>query len=212
MAVLHAGRVRGPDDSADLRRMQRRRQILETAKQVFAERGYHDASINEIITRATIARGTFYLYFSNKHKVFDAILDEALEELQARITPIRINEPDVPPPQEQLRQNLLRVLDFVLSDRPLARLLLHHGQYPHTDVAERVDTFFHDVSALIALSLEHGIAMRLVRPCATGLVAEALLGAVSGVLEHCLASGAEVDIDAVTDELLAFVMFGVFRA
>lgn len=210
--MLHPGRARGPEEPADDRRVQRRRQILDTAKKVFAELGYHDASINEIITRANIARGTFYLYFSNKHKVFDAILDEALEELQARITRIRINEPDVPPPQEQLRQNLLRVLDLVLSDRPLARLLLHHRQHPHTEVAERVDTFFQDVSALIAVSLQHGIAMGLVRPCATGLVAEALLGAVRGVVEHCLRTGTASDIEAVTDELLSFVMFGVFRA
>jgi AcrR family transcriptional regulator len=212
VAELHAGRVRGPEDGADDRRVQRRRQILDTAKKVFAELGYHDTSINEIITRANIARGTFYLYFSNKHKVFDAILDEALEELEARITRIRINEPDVPPPEEQLRQNLLRVLDLVLDDRPLARLLLHHSQHPHTEVAERVDTFFHDVSALIAVSLEHGIAMRLVRPCATPLVAAALLGAVRGVVEHCLKAGDAPDIEAVTDELLSVVMFGVFRA
>lgn len=210
--MLHAGRGRASDDSADDRRVQRRRQILDIAKKVFAELGYHDASINEIITRANIARGTFYLYFSNKHKVFDAILDEALEELQARITRIRINEPDVPPPQEQLRENLLRVLDFVLGDQALARLLLHHGQHPHTEMAERVETFFQEVSALIAVSLEHGIAMGLVRPCATGLVAAALLGAVRGVVEHCLKAGCAPDIDAVTDELLAFVMHGVFRA
>jgi AcrR family transcriptional regulator len=211
-AALHAGREQGAEDSAEDRRVQRRRQILDTAKKVFAELGYHDASINEIITRANIARGTFYLYFSNKHKVFDAILDEALEELQARITPIRINEPDVPPPQEQLRENLLRVLDLVLDDQALARLLLDHSQYPHTEVAERVDTFFDDVTALIAASLEHGIAMGLVRPCATSMVAAALLGAVRGVVEHCLEARPAPEIDAVADELLAFVMFGVFRA
>lgn len=192
--------------------MQRRRQILDTAKRVFAELGYHDASINEIITRANIARGTFYLYFSNKHKVFDAILDGALEELRTRITRIRVGEPDAPPPQEQLRQNLLRVLDVVLNDQPLARLLLNHGDHPQGEAAERIEAFFHDVTELIAASLEHGIAMNLVRPCATHLVAAALLGAVRGMVSYCLKAEAAPDIEAVADELQAFAMYGVIRA
>ena len=192
--------------------MQRRRQILDTAKRVFAELGYHDASINEIITRANIARGTFYLYFSNKHKVFDAILDEALQALRTRITRIRVGEPDVPPPQEQLRQNLVRVLDVVLNDQPLARLLLNHGDHPQGEAAERIDTFFHDVTALIGASLEHGIAMNLVRPCSTRMVAAALLGAVRGMVSYCLEAKTSPDIEAVADELQAFAMFGVIRA
>ena len=66
------------------RRKQRERAIIECAKEVFAERGFHNASINDIIQRANIARGTFYLYFGGKQAVFDKILDEALVELRAR--------------------------------------------------------------------------------------------------------------------------------
>ncbi|MEM9490681.1 MAG: helix-turn-helix domain-containing protein, partial [Myxococcota bacterium] len=64
--------------ATDDQRQQRRRQILSVAKRVFAENGYHSASISQIIARANIARGTFYLYFSSKQAVFDSILDEAV--------------------------------------------------------------------------------------------------------------------------------------
>ncbi|HEX7701453.1 MAG TPA: helix-turn-helix domain-containing protein, partial [Kofleriaceae bacterium] len=66
----------------DPQKRERRRQILEAAKHVFAEAGYHGASIHAIIDRADIARGTFYLYFESKSAVFSSILDEAMEQLR----------------------------------------------------------------------------------------------------------------------------------
>ncbi len=200
------------DDSGDARRHQRRRQIIEVAKSVFAENGYHNASINEIIGRANIARGTFYLYFSNKHKVFDAILDEAVGELRSRITRIQVGQPEAPSPQQQLRQNLVRVLTFVLGDQPLTRLLLTHSHHAQTEVAERVDAFFTEVTRLVSASLSYGIAAQMVRPCDTRVVAAALIGAVRGVVFDCLKSDTAVDIEALADEFLAFAMYGVFRA
>ena len=75
------------EDRAATARAERRAQILAAAKEVFAEAGYHEASINAIIERAGIARGTFYLYFTSKAAVFDALLDEAMGALRKRITP-----------------------------------------------------------------------------------------------------------------------------
>ena len=199
------------EESAEERRLQRRRQILDAAKVVFAELGYHNASINEIISRANIARGTFYLYFSNKHKVFDSILDEALSALRARLTRIVVDDPAADPPEAQLRQNLVRIFDYVLGDQQLTRLLLNHAQHPQTEVAERVDEFFLHATALIESSLERGIAMGLVRPCNTGLVASALLGAVRGMVSYCLKADPPPGIDSIVNEILAFSLHGVLR-
>ncbi len=50
--------------------------IIETAKQLFAERGYHSTSINKIIEKAEIATGTFYIYFKDKLSLYTYILDD----------------------------------------------------------------------------------------------------------------------------------------
>ncbi|HUJ58597.1 MAG TPA: helix-turn-helix domain-containing protein, partial [Kofleriaceae bacterium] len=90
-------------DPGERAKQERRRQIMAAAKDVFAEAGYHGASINSIIERAQIARGTFYLYFESKAAVFDAILDRAMADLRARIHRIEVGDPSAPPPQVQLR-------------------------------------------------------------------------------------------------------------
>jgi len=58
-----------------------RRRLLEAAEQVFAELGYHDASIVKITEAAGVGQGTFYLYFASKKDVFD----ELVRDLNRRV-------------------------------------------------------------------------------------------------------------------------------
>ena len=51
-----------------------RRRLLEAAETVFAELGYHDASIVKITEAAGVGQGTFYLYFASKKEVFDELV------------------------------------------------------------------------------------------------------------------------------------------
>ena len=51
-----------------------RQKLLESAERIFAEVGYHDASIVKITEAAGVGQGTFYLYFSSKKEVFDEVV------------------------------------------------------------------------------------------------------------------------------------------
>lgn len=51
-----------------------RRRILESAERVFADLGYHAASIVKITEAAGVAQGTFYIYFESKQAVFEEVL------------------------------------------------------------------------------------------------------------------------------------------
>lgn len=51
-----------------------RQKLLEAAERIFAELGYHDASIVKITEAAGVGQGTFYLYFSSKREVFDEVV------------------------------------------------------------------------------------------------------------------------------------------
>jgi AcrR family transcriptional regulator len=197
------------EDRANRLRADRRLQIIEYAKQVFAERGYHNASISQIIDRAGIARGTFYLYFSNKRKVFDAILTEALGQLQRRVSIIQVSA-GAPAPREQLRENLIDVLTFLHDDRPLTALLLNHGLTPDAESAERVEAFYAHVISMIDSSLRRGIEMKLVRPCQTELFAACLFGAIRGAVGYML-TGDDVPPSSIADALLVFSLGGVLK-
>ena len=58
-----------------------RTRLLEAAETVFADLGYHDASIVKITEAAGVAQGTFYLYFSGKQEIFE----ELVRDLNRRV-------------------------------------------------------------------------------------------------------------------------------
>ncbi len=194
-------------DRAARMREQRRAAIIAAARQTFAERGYHNASINDVIERAKIARGTFYLYFEGKRAVFESLLAESLAELRARIRRIDLG-PDARPPEAQLRESLVRVLGHVLENRDFTRLLLTLWLNPDVEVADTVDAFYDHVTALIAASLGHGLRLGLVRPCDPQLVAAALLGTIRGILGYLIETP-DADIERVADEIIGLSLRGI---
>ena len=196
-------------DPGERAKQERRRQILSAAKVVFAEAGYHGASIHAIIERAQIARGTFYLYFESKAAVFDSILDQAMADLRAKLHRIEVEDPSAPAPQVQLRHQILAALEYIVRDRPLAMLLLSAGHTPDVDASERLEMFFSEVRDLVRRALETGMEIGLVRPCQPELVAAAMLGMIRGVIELLVRQTGTSAVDGVVSEMLQVALRGV---
>ena len=59
----------------------KRRQILDGARKVFMDLGFDGASMNEIARSAGVSKGTLYVYFDDKNRLFEAIVeDEAVAQ------------------------------------------------------------------------------------------------------------------------------------
>jgi AcrR family transcriptional regulator len=80
MVAAHSSTLRlaGDDDSS------KRRQILDGASKVFMDLGFDGASMGEIARAAGVSKGTLYVYFADKNRLFEAIVEEESIE-QGRI-------------------------------------------------------------------------------------------------------------------------------
>jgi AcrR family transcriptional regulator len=192
-----------------MEREARREQVLRHAKRIFARKGYHRTNIADIIGRARIARGTFYLYFENKRDLFEELLAQVLDELRRRIQRLRIGagEPD---PVEQLRANLRRVLGLVLAERELTDILLNHATGFDRELDGRVADFYEKVIDQIQRSLDLGLEMNLVRPCDTRVAACCILGGIKEVVLQA-SRARRRDIASLAEEILNFGLRGVAR-
>ncbi len=65
--------------TADRRRQLTREVLVESARDVFAKRGFHAASLEEIAEAAGFTRGAVYSNFENKEELFFAVLDRHVE-------------------------------------------------------------------------------------------------------------------------------------
>ena len=68
---------------------EKRARVLDESLREFAEHGYHQASINRIAARLTIAKGSFFQYFGSKEGLFRHLFGRALEDIKAPLKAIR---------------------------------------------------------------------------------------------------------------------------
>src|SRR3954465_9162864 len=60
----------------------KRRQILVGARKVFMDLGFDAASMNEIARAAGVSKGTLYVYFADKNRLFEAIVEREMLDQQ----------------------------------------------------------------------------------------------------------------------------------
>ncbi|HVA78199.1 MAG TPA: TetR/AcrR family transcriptional regulator [Candidatus Binataceae bacterium] len=192
-----------------MERQARRAQVLRHAKRIFARKGYHRTNVADIIARARIARGTFYLYFQNKKDLFEELLEQVLTELTSRILRLRVG-PGEADPVEQLRDNLRRVVGYVLDERELTDILLNHSVGFDRELDQRIREFYDRIASLIQRSLDLGIEMNLVRKSDTRAIAYCILGAIKEVVS-LLSRSPKADTAALVEEILDFGLRGVAR-
>lgn len=196
---------------AVLRREQRRAHLLQCALEVFAEKGYHRASISDIIKRAGVARGTFYLYFESKRSVFDQLLDDLFELLNSRVKRI---DPSRGPAGvvAQMESNVDEVLELLFSNRAMLRILLAEAVGLDSEFDEKLSDFYRRLALMIEESLKLGTEMKVIRKVNTQVASLCVLGSIKEVL-YQLAMGQKLPgRDVLVKEILGYNIRGIFAA
>src|SRR5439155_15598031 len=94
---------------------ERRQQILAAARGLFAKRGYHLTTIDDIVAQAGVARGTFYLYFEDKRAIFSDLIDRFAGQLSVAIVRIVTYDPGRTV-VEQVRENIRAIIGTCLAE------------------------------------------------------------------------------------------------
>ena len=182
----------------------RRRELVDAAARVFAEKGIASASVDDIVRAAGVAKGTFYLYFATKDEVIDAVAQWLVESVADRIQAIATDGSR--PPIERLLAFGASVRqiggdpherEFVeLVHRPENRVL-------HDRMGDRaLSRLAPAVAQIIASGIEQGIFRRQ-DPERAGTWVMACFGSLHDVVTD------PADLPAAIDELDAFVLGGL---
>lgn len=143
-------------------RASRRRALLDAALRVFADKGYHQTRIADILEGAGIARGTFYIYFESKNAIFHALLDELLSDLRARVIGVELG-PDAPPLSEQMFLTVRRVVDAFRERPELTTMLMREAVGLDPEIDAKLEGFYSRIHDWLAVSIGNGRALGLLR-------------------------------------------------
>jgi AcrR family transcriptional regulator len=140
----------------DRRKAESRQRLLEAARQLFIERGYHETRPQDIARAADVGYGTFYLHFADKRDCFLAFAEEARAELE-RFVSARVA--GVEGVEHQLRALLEALIDYSERNPGVLRAAMTDVSVISTDGAPRtslVDRWAEEWAAQIRAGAEAG--------------------------------------------------------
>jgi TetR/AcrR family transcriptional regulator, cholesterol catabolism regulator len=122
-----------------------RDQILDAAAQIFSQKGFHAASMQDIAAAVNLQKASLYHHVNSKQEILVALLDRALDILIDEMQSVL----DLPlPPDQKLPLAIQAYLSAMLAHRDLAVILLlehrsldasHHAHHiPRRDRFERL--------------------------------------------------------------------------
>lgn len=149
-------------------------QILEVAAQIIRQKGYHATSMQDIAEAVNLQKASLYHHVSSKQEILLSLLDQALELITERISPIAKGDGSA---DEKLRQSCQLYLELLAEHGDLVSVLLleHRSLEPeyHSRHIPRRDRFERLWRDMIREGIDSGKFCETTDPA---LTARALLG------------------------------------
>jgi len=187
----------------------RRHQLLDAATTVFAEKGYRNAGVSDIIARAGVARGTFYLYLTSKQQIFLSIVEDFHGRVTRALEAVDAGAAAAATP-EALQASFRGWLEFFAAHRDATRVILRE--------ASSIDPRFEEgFTSVRRLALAHfaarfrglqrrGAVRASIDP---DLAAHLQLGMFDELLNSYVLADAHADLDVLARQLADFEWSGI---
>ena len=153
---------------------ERREQLLDVGRKLFAEKGFEGTSVEEIAATAQVSKPVVYEHFGGKEGLYAVVVDREIRTLLDAITASLITDA---PPRVLLENAALVLLDYIESSTDGFRILVRDSP-----VAQSTGTFaslISDVASQVEHLLGDEFRQRGLDPKVAPLYAQMLVGMVA---------------------------------
>jgi AcrR family transcriptional regulator len=178
----------------------RKRQLVELGEELFAERGFAKASMDELARRAGVTKPVIYELFGSKDGLFRACLEGLALRLATEIAEAARAAED---PEARLRAGGLAFLRFARDNR-VAYELLYEGRFSEAAVTVRRR------QAALILELMRELAPEGVDPLELEVAANAVNSAYEGVA-HWMWDHPDIPLERLADWTVELLLPGLRR-
>ena len=140
-----------------------RQRLLDAGLKLFANRGYAGTAVQDITEEAKVTKPTLYYYFENKEGLFQALVDQAMDE---RLHLMQKAAPPGKPTVDQLTDIIATLTDFARRQPDLLRITFAiafaaDGEYPTGFKKHaKMRASFEFIAEIISAGIERGVLNR----------------------------------------------------
>ena len=175
--------------------------IMVAAKRLFAQEGFHGASMSDLARATSLPVGSLYTYFESKEALIRAIIEEGWGEFFTNLadTLTAVRRPEV-----KLAIIVYRILPSLFEDVELITILLSEGAR-FAGLEEKLEALTALIADLVLeLARERGLAMAFPRGQAKAALALYFLGSLDTVRLSKMAG-----LQIPSDDILAFIRMSI---
>jgi TetR/AcrR family transcriptional regulator len=205
---------RGKLPRREREKLRQRQEILDSALDLFSDKGYHNVSMHEIASEAEFAIGTLYKYFQNKEELYKTIILEECDKFDAAFT----NAIDIPGDEvEKLRSYIHTKAARFRDNLAFVRLFLAESRGASYNINagldETVRKRYYEFLKRLSLVFESGIKKRRFKKIADPFyLSIALDSTVNAFLSLWLDSPEEHPFPDDPDTILKIFLEGLLDA
>jgi len=185
-----------------LRASERRVQLISVAISVFADKGYHDTSMNDVAEAAGVTKPVLYQHFASKRELFVELLDEIGNDLRDTIAKATS---DADGPRQQIENGFRAYFTFANDHTDAFRVLFGSGA--------RRDPEFGSFALAVEGSIAKTIAELIVvegQPAEHRLLlATSIVGLTEAATRHWLAHDREPDVNMLAKQISQLAWSGM---
>ncbi|MCX7957824.1 MAG: TetR/AcrR family transcriptional regulator [Deltaproteobacteria bacterium] len=188
-----------------------REKLLNAAKNIFAEKGYHNTIVSEIVKRAGVGQGTFYRNFIDKRDIFENLLNELMEKLLLSFSDM---SSDLPKNSSEYRDASVRairkMIETVIANRELVSIFIKEAVTVDRELERKIFELQMKFAQVAKYYLDHAIKNGFARKCDSDIVSKSIVGLGFSFLHMWLGGFIdEKDIDRIINEVVDFAFLGL---
>ncbi len=169
-----------------------RSRLIQAALSVFASRGYHGATVDDIVAASQSSKGAFYHYFPSKQGIFLGLLNKLADLIETGVEAAIEQEKGA---LAKVEMALRIVFEVAAEQRDLARVLLIEAVALGSEFEQSRLGIHRRFAALIQRHLDHAVAEGSIPSQDTRAAAGAWIGAINEVISQQLATGGDLMAD-----------------
>lgn len=180
----------------------KRTAMMQAAVRVFAEKGYHAATVRDIVAEAGVAIGTFYFYFPDKETLFNHLFEETAAFLLQTLDQAINSRTSFP---AQLEAAIQAYINVAFYEPAVVQLLLVGGVGSAPSLAERRGEYREKLTRAWQRTLVAALERQQIHPQNVRRTAEGLVGAFDEIIFNLLTtSDQEHEKQRAMDEMVQF--------